>query len=378
MKNQGPITTDAVFGPPVDVPADRTTTLAGSAAMQDRLVRIVSHPSADVPFLLAAEHVTSLLVDLPPASARQRAAMLAFAAEDRIAAPLDATLVAAGPVNAPAGTPQLIFVVGRGVIDACPDTASQILPEYLLIRRPASGWAVWRDGDRCLVRAEDGTGFAASSAMLPLLWKRAGQPQLVSLAAPLPADLPFEDVAGEVPAPDPIELSYSLPHVRPGDAARVWRPFVVAAMLVVLGLAVHLGLLALDVAALDRIAKDERATAQAAIAEALPGVTVSTDVGPVLARLAPSAAPPAGSAVLPLLSDTATALAAIDPTATFRRLAWGAGDDVLVILVQASGLDALQAIERGLGAAGFTVRSGAASAGDGGAEAELRISRGAT
>jgi len=48
----------------------------------------------------------------------------------------------------------------------------------------------------------------------------------------------------------------------------------------------------------------------------------------------------------------------------------------LVVLMQSPGLDDLQGIEQTLEASGFAVRSGAATAGDGGAEVEMRIARG--
>ena len=56
-------------------------------------------------------------------------------------------------------------------------------------------------------------------------------------------------------------------------------------------------------------------------------------------------------------------------------MSWGAEDGALVVLIQTRALDDLQAIQQVLESAGFTVRSGAANASDGGAEAELRIAR---
>ncbi|WP_143155572.1 type II secretion system protein GspL [Loktanella atrilutea] len=175
---------------------------AGSPALQARLAQALSHRSQPLPFLLAAEQVGSHLITLPPAKARQRAAMLAFAAEERIAAPLDATVVAPGPIIATAGAPQLTFVVARRVIDACPQDAPRILPEILLIPRPATGWAVWRDGDRCVVRAADGTGFAAATTVLLLLWTRAGQPEILSYGMALPPEMRQTDRSAAVPPPD--------------------------------------------------------------------------------------------------------------------------------------------------------------------------------
>ncbi len=65
-----------------------------------------------------------------------------------------------------------------------------------------------------------------------------------------------------------------------------------------------------------------------------------------------------------------------DQPLEFRRLSWGAEDGVLSILVQGTDLDDLQALEQALRASGLQVRSGAASAGDGAAEVEMRVSRG--
>jgi len=45
------------------------------------------------------------------------------------------------------------------------------------------------------------------------------------------------------------------------------------------------------------------------------------------------------------------------------------------MLVQAPALDDLQAVEQALRAGGLAIVSGAASAGDGGAEVEMRVSR---
>lgn len=357
---------------PATAPVPRVAR-GGSAAM---LARLQAYQTGPHPFILAAEQVGTALVKLPRVAARQRAAVLAFAVEELIAAPVDQTLVAQGPVIAEPGAPQLVFVVDRKVVAACPAEAQRVLPEILLIPRPSTpGWAVWQDGDRCLVRADDGTGFAAATPMLPLLWARAGRPEINLLGGALPGDMPHRDLTAGPPPPDAGELAYGLPQIRPGDAARAWRPVMIAGAMLALGLVAHLAVRVTDVIALGRIAQTEQAAAQAVVSDVMPGLTVTADVGPILSRLAPAAAAPQGSALLPLLADASSALVEIDPEVTFRRLAWGAAENELVILVQATGLEALQAIETGLTSRGFVVRQGAASAEDGGAEAELRIGR---
>ena len=384
MINQGASDDMGAFGGPLALPGpdlpesdgDAAGARQGSPVMLARLEHLMRDSRQPRPFVLAAEQVGSVVVTLPRASARQRASMIAFAAEERIAAPIDTVLVTPGPQTAVSGGPQLAFVVDRRILNDCPADAVRILPEYLLVARPDDGsWAVWSDGARCVVRAGDGSGFAVATDMLPVLWARAGKPPVISLGQALPAGLLDTDLSDNPPTPDPAELAYGLPRARPGDSIRTWRPVIVASLVLALGLLAHLGVLAADVVALGRIAAQERATAQAAIAGPLPGLVLTSDVTPVLDRLTPAAPSNARGTLLPLVSDLALALAETDATATFRRMAWSAVDNELVLLVQATGLEALQTIEQGLTSRGFTVRSGAASAGDGGAEAEMRISR---
>ena len=58
---------------------------------------------------------------------------------------------------------------------------------------------------------------------------------------------------------------------------------------------------------------------------------------------------------------------------SLRRLNWAELDTRLTLTVLAAGLDDLQTIEAHLTEAGFTVTSGAATAGEGGAEVELSV-----
>ncbi|MFC6642476.1 hypothetical protein [Sulfitobacter profundi] len=66
--------------------------------------------------LVAAEQVGSFLVDVPRATARQRRALLTFAVEDRIAAPIQSVQVIQGPLeNADPGQ-LLAFVLSQEIM----------------------------------------------------------------------------------------------------------------------------------------------------------------------------------------------------------------------------------------------------------------------
>lgn len=333
-----------------------------------------------VPVLLASEHVGAFAVPLPRASARQRQAMLAYAIEDRVAAPLDTLQVVAGPSRGIAPL-TLILVAARGVLATLPDAPGGILPDVLLVPRPDaapgdSAWAILRDGDRAVVRLSDGTGFATSTDLLPMLWGRAGRPAATSLGDALPPEITATDLSADPPAPDLADLVPVFTHPRRAGQTGALRPLIAAALVLGVGLGAHLGIAALDALALARIAEGERALADAAIAPMLPGVTIGPDTGPILARLAPAAPLVQGSDLLPVLAEVSAALTGTG--VTFRRLAWGKDDGQVTALVQAAGLDGLQDAQQRLQAAGFTVRAGAASVGDGGAEVEMRIVRGAS
>ncbi len=323
------------------------------------------------PPLLAAELTSLHLVDLPRASARQRPQLLAFAIEDGLGAPIDRVIVVELP-RAGANGATLALAIDRMLVAAL-DAAH--LPEVLALPRPAEAadWHVWRDGDRVLVRAGDGTGFAVAFAALPLLWHRAGRPALVALHGDLGA-LPH--VTAPPPRPVPAELAFRLYPPAADPARHAWRPLRVAAGVAFGALAVHLGIAAADVVALGQRADAARAEAQAALGEVLPGVTVTADTGPVLARLAPQAAVVSGSDAVPMLAEVSAALLTTGTGITMRRAIWG--DGRLQTLILAPRLEDLQTAEEALRAAGFTVRAGAASAGQGGAEAEMTIQRAAS
>lgn len=383
---------EAVPGPREDAVRSfpRAPTLSEEASAGPLAQRILqAHASGrrarrSAPQVIPSELVTALVVELPKASARQRAALLTFAVEERIGAPIEGVVVAPARLSDPAAPfgAQLAFVISRAALAAAASAAPRdaaILPDFLGLRRPeappgAVTWAVWRNGERAVVRRSDGTGFAVATDALPQLWARAGRPALLSLGAALPSGLPATDLSQSPPGPDPLDLAFSFRAV--GREANPARPLVAAAIVAGLALALHLGLAAVDAVALGRIAAAERATAEAALAPIMPGVEIGGDPAPILARLAPAPQETRQSDFLPLLSEASAAIFDTGRPVTFRRLGWGAQDGTLALLVQGVTLEDLQAVEQVLRDDGFAVTTGAANAGDGGAEVEMRVARG--
>jgi general secretion pathway protein L len=336
------------------------------------------------PRLIPSELVTALAVELPRAPARRRAAMLAFAVEERVGVPIEAVVVAEARLDDPAALPgtHLALVISRAALAAAAAAApgAALLPDFLALRRPeappgGAAWAVWREGGRAVVRRSDGTGFAVATDALPALWVRAGRPALLSLGAALPTGLPATDLSAAPPGPNPSDLAFSFRGSAGSEGlGAALGPLATAAGIAGVALLFHLALAAADAAALGRIAAAERAAAEAAIAPVLPGVALGPDVDAVLARLAPTPPEARRSDFLPLLAEVSAALAGTG--VGFRRLGWGAEDGTLSLLVQGAALDDLQAAEAAIRDAGLAVTSGAASAGEGGAEVEMRVARG--
>lgn len=374
---------DAVTPFPRPVSSNEAT--AGPLAQ--RIVRAMASSrggaSRTVPYVIPSELVTALIVTLPKTSARQRGALLTFAVEERVGVPIDSVVVEPARLGNPAApNTYLALVVSRAALAAAiaaTPSGAAILPDFLALRRPdgspdAPVWAVWREGARVVVRQSDGTGFAVATDAFPAFWKRAGQPTLLSLGAALPSGLPATDLSQSPPEPDPLDLAFSFRQSN-GEAGRTTRSLAAAAVVVFTALALHLALAAIDVVALGRIAAAERIAAEAALAPILPGVILGPDPTPILARLAPAVPFERQSDFLPLLTDASATILGAGRSVTFRRLSWGAQDGTLSLLVQGTALDDLQAVEQALRASGLDVMSGAASAGDGGAEVEMRLSR---
>lgn len=327
--------------------------------------------------LIPAEYTSMHLIDLPKVSARKKEAMIRFAVEDLIATPLDTVVVSQAPSSPQA--PQLALVTAAAILARSSADGRRAFPECLLIAAPATSntWAVWSENARAVVRTADGTGFAASIDMLQVLWRAAGQPAITTLADPLPEVFAASTTKPIPPAATDLAFRFAQDAAREtGSKLRIMAFAACTILIAGVGL---LAVRAVDTLAYQHRADTERSAAQRAIAVTLPGIDVSSDVTPILARLAPKPTAPARDGFLPLLSDITAQLSATPTNTntpiTFRRLAWGAQDNRLVVLVQAAGLEDLQQAQQQLESAGFDITAGAANAGDGGAEVEFRIAR---
>ncbi|MEL6915783.1 MAG: type II secretion system protein GspL [Pseudomonadota bacterium] len=328
---------------------------------------------------LAAGHVSLFEVSLPVRGRRARQAALAFAVEDKIAQPVDRAHVALCRDGSKPGT-VLAAVVDRDVMARHLDAAEDgpVLPETFALPTPSvNNWTVYHDGERAVVRTPDGGGFATASASVSVLWQLAGRPALTVSGTPLPAALPASQTTA-LPTPDPADMAVDLRQGNFAPASSDWRPVITrAAALIGVGALGHLALAGADTWALGRIAEKERTAAEIALADVQPGMRLPDDPAPVLAQLT---ARPAETlrqgAFLPLLSGVSEVLLTEGTAFSWRRLSFAADNAQIAVLMEAPNLKALQDAEAALRGAGFTVDSGAATARDGGAEAEFRISGG--
>ncbi|MDF1727659.1 MAG: type II secretion system protein GspL [Sulfitobacter sp.] len=328
--------------------------------------------------ILPAELVVLHAVELPMRSARQKLAALPFALEEGIGHKLEQTHVAhCGSVIGSGQT--LAATVDVGLMErALAEAGSRaIIAEQFLLPLPEAEkdgpvtWICYRDAERVLVRASDGTGFAADAGMLLPLWQLAGKPPVQAFGKTLPKGLMAEQgTEGMPPQVDPALL----PDLRQGQFRPdlgLARPLKWLAALWIIAALGQLGVAAADAGARRDIADDLRATAQAALAQRLPAADVESPPELVQRQLAAQNQPQVGSAFLPLMNRISDALAGQPDQVQFRQLSWS--DETVRLTLEAPDLDALQRAEARLADAGLRVSSGSATAEAGAARADLTV-----
>jgi general secretion pathway protein L len=305
-----------------DSPAAGVWTLAG-----DRL--IIAEGGGPATILVPAEQVRLLAVDLPLASAAKRLAALPFAVEDRIAEPLESVHLALGTGIAPRR--YLVGVVSHEVMAGWVEVAAAaglghaaMVPDALALPLPAEGgWAVDLAGDRALVRAADGTGFAVPAALLVPAWQSAGRPVVTSYGEPLPMEMAArpagaaaERLANRLLAP-PLDLRQP-PYGRTRPVSTVWRRL---GWIAAIGVAAHVAIGFSDTLMLRVIADRRAAETRALAAIAAPGAALGEDLaGSVTALLPTGGGSAAPDLFLPLLNRLSGALTPLSGSVAVRAL----------------------------------------------------------
>lgn len=331
-------------------------------------------------FYLRTEQAVLLAVTLPKMAASQRRGAVQFAVEDRIAQPLDLVHVVLGPKlrDNGAAADWLVAVVGADVMESqlasAPPGAQAWVLDVLALQPPQAGqWSVLALQDRILVRLADGSGFATTPALLPMLWAADGQPDIVLLGGALPAGVP---VAQRMPlaAPDPLIAGFDLRTGRFARRGAGWpkgaRALAVVAALAVVG---HLVLLGLDILGLSRTADAREAALRAALTEA--GQAADGDVEAALTAALARQGPAATGAFLPLLAQAFGAMAAQSGQVQIKDLRFASDQNALTLTIEAPDLAALQTAETAFAGAGLLVSAGAATTGDGAAQSQMTLRR---
>ena len=329
---------------------------------------------------LPSEAVLLLAVSLPAVPAHQRQMALTYAVEEAIAAPLDSVEVVPGPalpmVGGAKGQRLLAAVVAKDRLAmARPPAGTVLVADVLAVPQPGQGWAVWASGTgtgtgRVLVRRADGTGFACSGPEFQALWQVGGEPALTLYGAALVA---FPTLTPQpLPPPDPRLMRFDLGSG--GAGLRLPKALWASAAVLVLAAGLHLAVMAADVLALRRTEQMRAADLRAALmARGQPGTDLDGELAVVLA----AAEPQTQAGLLPLLAQVSDALVQQGSAVQFRALHWAGANARLTISATAPDLPALQQAQAALTGAGLALETGAATSGDGTAEAELTVMAGA-
>lgn len=319
-----------------------------------------------------SEHVLLALVDLPASHPRDRLSALAFSLEDDLCQPLEEMTFALG--NRDGDQRQVAAAVSRGkleawiaMIDAAGLGHAMIAPDVMALPKPPPAtWRVRMDGERALVRTDDGAGFAIHAALLETAWAAAARPAMEYQGqqrppAPLPAFAALTDEARGFPAINLRQGEYA-----PRKSASLI-PGLVAVGLV--ALAAHGAVLAIEGALLQRLAAQRREEALSVLRQVSPDIGPNADLAVELDALAQ----PATARFGPLLAKSSAALTAVGDHVRLRALSFDAREQALTLTVEADDLGALQRVNSALTKSGLGTTTGAASLQDGAALGDLVV-----
>lgn len=326
---------------------------------------------------IPTEDVLMLTVPLPVMSVAQRRLSVAYAVEDRIAQPLDEVHVVLGPEIAAAKGTWLVAVISHDALTARLPQAGRepmprLLPDVLALPQPATGWSVWTNPQRALVRQADGTGFAVPLDLLPAFWRMSGEPLVTLFGGALPASIPASANAVLPIHPDSAMAGFDLLSGRQ-DGRRPMLPRGAKGLAVVVAvtLVAHLALLIVDVAALGRIAQSQDVVLRDALSAA--GRPIDGDLDAAVSDLLAARQPPATDGFLRLMQRIFTAMASEAGRVTLQTLRYAGTDDQATMTIEAPDIETLQALEQAFGEAGLVVSAGAATSGDGAAQVDMTL-----
>lgn len=290
-------------------------TLAG-----DRLIIVSAEGPATI--LVPTERVRLLAIDLPLPNRARRLAALPFAIEDQVAEPVESLHLALGARVDPAASPNryLVGVVRAEIMaqwaalaEAQGLAGASMVPDVLLLPRPAEGWAVeLRDG-RALVLAADGTGFAVPAALLGSTWEAAGRPRIHALGEPLDSTLPvgistpdLRDIDAKIDiATAELDLRQGAFAARRERLSNGWRRL---GWILAIGGAAHVLIAGGDALMLRSIADRRAAETRALVAVSAPGTDLTGDLKGTVTDLLPTGATQAPDRFVPLLARVSAAL----------------------------------------------------------------------
>jgi general secretion pathway protein L len=323
---------------------------------------------------IAAEKVLLLAVPMAGMTAAQRRSAVAFAVEGMIARPLEDVQVTLGPAVAAAET-WLVAVVAKDVLAQTPPRAkTRLLPDVLALPVPATGqWSVHEEASRVLVRTANGAGFATDVMALPYYHLAAGRPDIVLFAGTLDAPFPILSRAALPKGLDPALRTFNLAQTTATSFGnwRKWRPLAAVATFAAV---VHIGVLAADVWALNRINTHQQDTLRTTLSEM--GQPADGDLDATITALISQTSGANAPQFTTLTAGVFSAIAAEQGRVTASELRYAGDANSLTLQLQAPDIATLQSVESLLNAAGFTVAAGAATTRDGLAEQEMTLAGG--
>ncbi|WP_309629065.1 type II secretion system protein GspL [Brevundimonas sp.] len=269
--------------------------------VDDRIIAVDRSYAGPTTVLVPSEDVLTLTVDLPFPTRAQRLAHLPFAVEDAVAEPLSTLHFALGLEVAPrrhiAGVVRhtrmrswLAMLAEAGL------ETSILLPDALALPLPPPDvWVVKSDGDRALIRTDNGAGFATALSALSAVWTAAGKPKIFPLGDPLPV-AQAESVESEaallgsmgetVAVLPPLDLRQGVYAATRSGAPTAARTIALVAGI---GVLAHIGLLGVDTLLLHNMAEKKEAEARTLLQSVAPQIAAEDDLVAAAARIAPSA-----------------------------------------------------------------------------------------